>query len=152
MVEASCKRVEKTCIDGIGQEILFAGLRTKAVEKGSFGRVDESQGRRAKVALKWWLSSHSFCHDLAPLELCTKFLLSELAVLPDEKSMALTIPPDGHEGSASLESEMDQLYRSDVFLTAPFIFVVEFEGRRVFAGFNYKFVSFEGEVEPDAVL
>ena len=42
LVEASGKRVEKTGVDGIGQEILFAGLRTKAVEKGSFGRVDKS--------------------------------------------------------------------------------------------------------------
>ena len=66
--------------------------------------------------------------------------------------MALTVPPDGHEGSTSLESEMDQLDRSDVFLAAPLVFVVKLEGRRVFAGFNYKFVSFEGEVEPDAVL
>ena len=104
------------------------------------------------MALKWWLSSHSFCHDLAPLELCTKFLLFELIVLPDEKSMALTIPPNGHEGSASLESEMNQLDRSDVFLTTPLIFIVEFEGGRVFAGFNNKLISFEGEVESDAVL
>lgn len=41
LVEASGKRVEETCINGVGQEILFVGFGLKAVEKGSFGRVEE---------------------------------------------------------------------------------------------------------------